>query len=55
MTGEFLAGTSTDLVQWLAPVAHARSSLIAQQSMQQAWSHAFDRFAPTTRSSRRHV
>ncbi|MEU9211208.1 hypothetical protein AB0D27_25510 [Streptomyces sp. NPDC048415] len=55
VTGEFLAGTSTDLVQWLAPVAHARSSLIAQQSMQQAWSHAFDRFAPRTRSSRRHV
>ncbi|WP_030720226.1 hypothetical protein [Streptomyces griseus] len=52
---EFLAGTSTDLVQWLATIAHARSSLIAQQSMQQAWSHAFERYAPRARSSRRRV
>jgi hypothetical protein len=46
---EFLNGTSTDLVQWLANVAHARSSLITQQSMQQAWTYAFDRYAPRAR------
>jgi hypothetical protein len=55
VAGEFLAGTSTDLVQWLATVAHARSSLITQQSMQQAWTYAFDRYAPRARSSRRRV
>ncbi|AIR96041.1 hypothetical protein [Streptomyces glaucescens] len=49
VAGEFLAGTSTDLVQWLATVAHARSSLITQQSMQQAWAYAFDRYAPRAR------
>lgn len=52
---EFLAGTSADLVRWLATVAHARSSLITEQSMQQAWGHAFDRYAPRKRSSRRRV
>ncbi|WP_141746656.1 hypothetical protein [Streptomyces sp. LUP30] len=52
---EFLAGTSTDLVQWLATVAHARSSLITQQSMQQAWTYAFDRYAPRARSARRRM
>ncbi|MFF9098829.1 hypothetical protein ACF1AX_37655 [Streptomyces sp. NPDC014802] len=55
VAGEFLAGTSTDLVQWLATVAHARSSLIAQQSMQQAWTYAFDRYAPRARSARRRM
>lgn len=55
VAGEFLAGTSTELVQWLATVAHARSSLIAQQSMQQAWSYAFDRYAPRDRSARRRM
>ncbi|MFE7935437.1 hypothetical protein ACFU6S_43275 [Streptomyces sp. NPDC057456] len=55
VAGEFLAGTSTDLVQWLATVAHARSSLITQQSMQQAWDYAFDRYAPRARSARRRV
>jgi hypothetical protein len=55
VAGEFLAGTSTDLVQWLATVAHERSSLITQQSMQQAWTYAFDRYAPRARSSRRRV
>ncbi|MEU0169023.1 hypothetical protein ABZ214_26830 [Streptomyces iakyrus] len=55
VAGEFLAGTSTDLVQWLATVAHARSSLITQQSMQQAWTYAFDRYAPRARSARRRV
>ncbi|EFK97945.1 conserved hypothetical protein [Streptomyces sp. SPB78] len=49
VAGEFLAGTPTDLVQWLAAVAHARSSLITQQSMQQAWAYAFDRYAPRAR------
>lgn len=53
VVGEFLAGTSTDLVQWLANAAHARSSLITQHSMQQAWGEAFDRYAPRERSSRR--
>lgn len=53
VTGEFLAGASTDLVQWLATVAHARSSLITQHSMQQAWGEAFDRYAPRERTSRR--
>ncbi|MCX5443914.1 hypothetical protein [Streptomyces sp. NBC_00063] len=52
---EFLAGTSTDLVRWLATAAHARSSLIAEQSMQQAWSYAFDRYAPRARSARRRM
>lgn len=55
VAGEFLAGTSTDLVQWLATVAHARSSLIAQQSMRQAWDSAFDRYAPRARRARRRV
>lgn len=55
VAGEFLAGTSTDLVQWLATVAHAHSSLIAQQSMRQAWDYAFDRYAPRARSARRRV
>ncbi|MFE6522276.1 hypothetical protein [Streptomyces sp. NPDC057794] len=53
VAGEFLAGTPTDLVQWLATVAHTRSSLITQQSMQQAWSYAFDRYAPRARGARR--
>ncbi|GAA2114125.1 hypothetical protein [Streptomyces synnematoformans] len=52
---EFLAGTSTDLVRWLAAVVHPRSSLIAGQSMQQAWRYAFDRYAPRKRSARRCV
>jgi len=55
VAGEFLAGTSTDLVKWLATAAHTRSSLIAQQSMQQAWGYAFDRYAPRARSSRRRM
>ncbi|MER5698794.1 hypothetical protein ABT255_17670 [Streptomyces mirabilis] len=56
VAGEFLAGTSTELVQWLATVAHARSSRIVEQSMQQAWSYAFDRYAPPgDRSSRRRM
>ncbi|MFE1198144.1 hypothetical protein ACFW6E_36295 [Streptomyces olivaceoviridis] len=52
---EFLVGTSTDLVRWLATVAHARSSLITQQSMQQAWGYAFDRYAPRARRARRRM
>lgn len=55
VAGEFLAGTSTDLVQWLATAAHARSSLIAQQSMRLAWDSAFDRYAPRARRARRRV
>lgn len=55
VAGEFLAGTSTDLVQWLATVAHTRSSLTIQQSMQQAWTYAFDRYAPRARSARRRM
>lgn len=55
VAGEFLAGTSTDMVQWLATVAHTRSSLITQQSMQQAWTYAFDRYAPRARSPRRRM
>lgn len=55
VAGEFLAGTSTDLGQWLTTVAHARSSLITQQSMRQAWDYAFDRYAPRARSARRRV
>jgi hypothetical protein len=52
---EFRAGTSTDLVRWLATAAYPRSSLIKEQAMQQAASEAFDRYAPRARSSRRRV
>ncbi|MGW6890357.1 hypothetical protein [Streptomyces chartreusis] len=52
---EFLAGTSTDLVRWLATAAHTQSSLIVEQAMQRAASDAFDRYAPRERSARRRV
>ncbi|MFJ1562438.1 hypothetical protein [Streptomyces mirabilis] len=42
--GELLAGSPTDLVQWLATAAYERGSLILEQSMQQAWGYAFDRY-----------
>ncbi|WEH12280.1 hypothetical protein [Streptomyces sp. VNUA24] len=44
VTGELLAGSPADLVQWLAAAAHERSLLILEQSMQQAWGYAFDRY-----------
>lgn len=52
---EFLAGTSTDRIRWLATAAHAQSSLIVEEAMQRAWSDAFDRYAPRERSMRRRV
>jgi hypothetical protein len=55
VAGELLAGTPAELVQWLAAAAHARSRLIAQQSMQQAWNYAFDRYAPRARGARRRM
>ncbi|MET7695659.1 hypothetical protein ABZT06_48705 [Streptomyces sp. NPDC005483] len=52
MADEFRAGTSTDLVRWLATAAYPHSSLITEQAMQRAASEAFDRYAPRERSSR---
>ncbi|MEU1690053.1 CopG family transcriptional regulator [Streptomyces hirsutus] len=38
-----LAGTRSDLVEWLATRAHKTGTLILEQSMEEAWHQAFDR------------
>lgn len=49
---EFHAGAPADLVEWLTTVAHDRSTLILEQSMQQAWNEAFERYRP--KSDKKH-
>lgn len=42
VAGEIVAGAPADLVEWLASEAYKRSSLLLEESMQEAWERAFD-------------
>ncbi|MEU0403748.1 hypothetical protein ABZ318_26660 [Streptomyces sp. NPDC006197] len=48
---ELCAGSSTDLVQWLAAVVHERSALILELAMHEAWQDAFDRYGRRDRAT----
>ncbi|WP_326736063.1 hypothetical protein [Streptomyces sp. NBC_01022] len=48
---EFRAGSSTDLVQWLATAAHQESALILELAMHKAWQDAFDRYGRRDRAT----
>lgn len=47
---EFRAGSSADLVQWLAAAAHRGRELILELAMHKAWQDAFDRYGRRDRA-----
>lgn len=47
---EFRAGSSADLVQWLAAAAHQGRELILELAMHRAWQDAFDRYGRRDRT-----